>query len=122
MEGEPKTIDKCFDKFAQWADWSEKDPVREIIFVICTHIIGLLFIVLSPIIAMIAAHSYTNAQREQEAKEDEELLEWWRREREEEYVKWVRGRKIKMRDMPIRPRRGAGDRVLPCNQDAIPGT
>lgn len=90
MEGEPKTIDKCFDKFAQWADWSEKDPVREIIFVICTHIIGLLFIVLSPIIAMIAAHSYTNAQREQEAKEDEELLEWWRREREEEYVKWVR--------------------------------
>lgn len=25
-----------------------------------------------------------------------------------------------MRDMPIRPRRGAGDRVLPCNQDAIP--
>lgn len=93
MEGEPKTIDKCFDKFAQWADWSEKDPLREIIFVICTLIIGLLFIVLSPIIAMIAAHSYTNAQREQEAKEDEELLEWWRREREEEYVKWVRGRK-----------------------------
>ena len=39
---------------------------------------------------MIAARSYTNAQREQEAKEDEELLEWWRREREEEYVKWVR--------------------------------
>ena len=93
MEGEPKLMDKVFDKFAQWADWSEKDPVREIIFVICTHIIGLLFIVLSPIIAMIAAHSYTNAQSEQEAKEDEELLEWWRREREEEYVKWVRGRK-----------------------------
>lgn len=90
MEGEPKLMDKVFDKFAQWADWSEKDPVREIIFVICTHIVGLLLIILSPIIAMIAAHSYTNAQREQEAKEDEELLEWWRREREEEYVKWVR--------------------------------
>ena len=39
---------------------------------------------------MIAARSYTNAQREQEANEDEELLEWGRREREEEYVKWVR--------------------------------
>ena len=39
---------------------------------------------------MIAARSYTNAQREQEAKEDEELLEWWRRERVEEYVYWVR--------------------------------
>lgn len=39
MEGEPKLMDKVFDKFAQWADWSEKDPVREIIFVICTHIV-----------------------------------------------------------------------------------
>ena len=39
---------------------------------------------------MIAARSYTNAQRELEAKEDEELLEWWTKEREEEYVKWVR--------------------------------
>lgn len=52
-------MDKVFDKFAQWADWSEKDPVREIIFVICTHIVGLLLIILSPIIAMIAARSYT---------------------------------------------------------------
>ena len=90
MEGEPKLIDKCIDKLDQWGDWSKKDPVRYIIFIICVHVIGLLLIILSPIISMIAARSYTNAQREQEAKEDEELLEWWTKEREEEHVKWVR--------------------------------
>ena len=46
MEGEPKLMDKVVDTYSVSADWSEKDPVREIIFVICTHIVGLLLIIL----------------------------------------------------------------------------
>lgn len=94
MEGEPKTIDKCIGKFDQWAKWSEKDPIREIVFLIAVHILAVLSIILSPIIAIIMGKAYEKACWEEEEKENEEYFERWRKEGEEEYLKWIReGRK-----------------------------
>ena len=61
MEGEPKTIDKCIGKFDQWAKWSKKDPIREIVFLIAVHILAVLSIILSPIIAIIMGNAYEKA-------------------------------------------------------------
>ena len=105
MEGEPKTIDKCIGKFDQWAKWSKKDPIREIVFLIAVHILAVLSIILSPIIAIIMGNAYEKACWEEEEKENEEycedshrfrdfLFERGRKEGEEEYLKWIReGRK-----------------------------
>ena len=90
MEGEPKTIDKCIGKFDQWAKWSKKDPIREIVFLIAVHILAVLSIILSPIIAIIMGNAYEKACWEEEEKENEEYFERWRKEGEEEYLKWVR--------------------------------